>query len=107
VEHKRKKKKKITQLDDDSSDDEAEEEYVIVVNNVHKTYLLGVEGVPALRGVTLNVRRGEFIVCLGKSGSGKTSLLNIIGTIDKPTKGYIKIAGTRKCVCVSLSFSLC
>lgn len=82
----------------DSSDDDntSLDDAFIVVNNVHKTYLLGVEGVPALRGVTLTVKRGEFIVILGKSGSGKTSLLNIIGTIDKPTKGYIKIANIRK-----------
>eukprot|EP00455_Lapot_gusevi_P049454 TRINITY_DN7015_c0_g1_i5.p1 TRINITY_DN7015_c0_g1~~TRINITY_DN7015_c0_g1_i5.p1 ORF type:complete len:309 (-),score=31.06 TRINITY_DN7015_c0_g1_i5:68-994(-) len=63
------------------------------MKNVHKTYLLGVEGVPALRGVTLNIKRGEFVVILGKSGSGKTSLLNIIGTIDKPTKGDLVISG--------------
>jgi putative ABC transport system ATP-binding protein len=41
------------------------------------------------------VRSGEFVVLLGKSGSGKTSLLNIIGTIDKPTRGEITVGGTR------------
>jgi putative ABC transport system ATP-binding protein len=41
---------------------------VIDAKNIHKTYLLGVEGVPALRGVSLKVARGEFIVILGKSG---------------------------------------
>jgi putative ABC transport system ATP-binding protein len=69
------------------------EEVIIEANNVHKTYLLGVEGVPALRGVTLKIKRGEFVVILGKSGGGKTSLLNIIGTIDKPTKGDLLICG--------------
>jgi putative ABC transport system ATP-binding protein len=68
---------------------------VISLRGVSKTYLLGVEGVPALRGVTLNIRRGEFIVVLGKSGGGKTSLLNIIGTIDKPTRGDMYICGVR------------
>eukprot|EP00457_Paulinella_chromatophora_P007641 gb/GEZN01007665.1/.p1 GENE.gb/GEZN01007665.1/~~gb/GEZN01007665.1/.p1 ORF type:complete len:374 (-),score=79.20 gb/GEZN01007665.1/:340-1461(-) len=67
----------------------------IQVKNVHKTYLLGVEGVPALRGVSLSVRRGEFIVILGKSGGGKTSMLNILGTIDKPTKGELYICNHR------------
>jgi len=62
-----------------------------VVNNIHKTFLLGVEGIPSLRGVSLRIRRGEFIVILGKSGGGKTSLLNILGTIDKPTKGELVI----------------
>jgi len=72
-----------------------DEDDIVVVNNVHKTYLLGVEGVPALRGVSLKIKRGEFIVILGKSGGGKTSLLNIIGTIDKPTKGELFICGKR------------
>jgi len=67
------------------------EEPIIMCRNVHKTYLLGVEGVPALRGVSVNVQRGEFIVILGKSGGGKTSMLNIFGTIDKPTKGIDSI----------------
>jgi putative ABC transport system ATP-binding protein len=67
---------------------------IIHVKNVHKTYLLGVDGVPALRGVTLDIRRGEFIVILGKSGSGKTSMLNVLGTIDKPTKGDITLCDT-------------
>ena len=60
---------------------------VIKIVNVHKTYLLGIEGVPALRGVNLTVQDGEFITILGTSGGGKTTLLNIIGTIDKPSKG--------------------
>jgi ABC-type lipoprotein export system ATPase subunit len=46
-------------------------------------------------GVSLSIARGEFVVVLGKSGGGKTSLLNLIGTIDKPTKGHIQIAGKR------------
>jgi len=51
--------------------------------------------VPALRGVSLSVRKGEWLVIFGTSGGGKTSLLNIMGTIDKPTKGNMRIAGTR------------
>jgi len=68
---------------------------VIVLRNVCKTYLLGIEGVPALRGITLTIRRGEFVVILGKSGSGKTSLLNVLGTIDKPTRGDLFLGGVR------------
>eukprot|EP01097_Dermamoeba_algensis_P000429 TRINITY_DN1148_c0_g1_i4.p1 TRINITY_DN1148_c0_g1~~TRINITY_DN1148_c0_g1_i4.p1 ORF type:complete len:314 (-),score=64.35 TRINITY_DN1148_c0_g1_i4:493-1434(-) len=68
---------------------------VIKLNNIHKTYLLGIEGVPALRGVSMSVRRGEFVCIYGTSGGGKTSMLNIIGTIDKPTKGELFICGTR------------
>jgi putative ABC transport system ATP-binding protein len=67
---------------------------IVELRGVHKTYLLGAEGVPALRGVNLVVQRNEFIVILGKSGGGKSSMLNIIGTIDKPTRGDVFIGGT-------------
>ncbi|KNE61631.1 hypothetical protein AMAG_06441 [Allomyces macrogynus ATCC 38327] len=67
---------------------------VVELKNIHKTYLLGVEGVPALRGVSLTVAKGEWVAVYGTSGGGKTSLLNIIGTIDKPTKGELSICGT-------------
>jgi len=79
----------------DTSDNERAGEPIIRLRNIHKTYLLGLEGVPALRGVSVTIHRGEFIVILGKSGGGKTSMLNIIGTIDKPTKGDIYISGKR------------
>ena len=68
---------------------------VIKLVNVHKTYLLGLEGVPALRGVNLSIKDGEFITILGTSGGGKTTMLNIIGTIDKPSKGDVYICGLR------------
>jgi len=57
--------------------------------------LLGLEGVPALRGVNVNIKAGEFICILGTSGGGKTTMLNIIGTIDKPSKGDVYICGLR------------
>jgi len=74
---------------------EANDVPIIRLRNIHKTYLLGLEGVPALRGVSVSIERGEFIVILGKSGGGKTSMLNIIGTIDKPTKGDLYLCGKR------------
>lgn len=86
---------------DDSYEEESDQEIdetsreVIKIVNVHKTYLLGIEGVPALRGVNLTVQEGEFISILGTSGGGKTTLLNIIGTIDKPSKGDVYICGLR------------
>ncbi|KAJ5072455.1 abc transporter h family member 2 [Anaeramoeba ignava] len=70
-------------------------DYIVSIKNVHKTYLIGTEGFAALRGVSLNIKRGEFVVIYGKSGSGKTTLLNIIGTIDSPTKGSLTIFGTK------------
>ena len=67
------------------------EEDVIVLRNIHKTYLIGIEGVPALRGVSLSVKKGEFLTIFGTSGGGKTTMLNIIGTIDTPSRGDVKI----------------
>ncbi len=66
-------------------------DYIITLRNLHKTYLIGVEGVPALRGVSLKIKRGEFLVILGTSGGGKTTLLNLIGTIDCPSRVKINI----------------
>lgn len=94
----------IYEDDNDAIDDyESEEDdhikedtkEVIKLVNVHKTYLLGLEGVPALRGVNLTINEGEFITILGTSGGGKTTMLNIIGTIDKPSKGDVYICGLR------------
>jgi putative ABC transport system ATP-binding protein len=64
---------------------------IVSFDNIHKTYLLGVEGVAALRGVKLEIFEGEFIVIFGPSGCGKSSLLNILGTIDTPTKGNLTL----------------
>ena len=85
------------EYEDESSEGEIDESSreVIKIVNVHKTYLLGIEGVPALRGVNLTIQDGEFISILGTSGGGKTTLLNIIGTIDKPSKGDVYICGLR------------
>ena len=74
-----------------SSEERNSQPDVIVLRNIHKTYLIGIEGVPALRGVSLNVKKGEFLTIFGTSGGGKTTMLNIIGTIDTPSRGDVKI----------------
>jgi len=66
-------------------------ETVIQVENLVKTYQLGKVSIPALRGISFDVAKGEFLVVMGPSGSGKTTLLNLIGAIDKPTSGKISI----------------
>ena len=68
-----------------------EAQEAISLRNIHKTYLIGIEGVPALRGVSLKINKGEFLTIFGTSGGGKTTMLNIIGTIDTPSRGDIKI----------------
>ncbi|MBN1218850.1 MAG: ABC transporter ATP-binding protein [Anaerolineae bacterium] len=66
---------------------------IIQVDNVHKSYLMGKEAVPALRGVTITVSDGEMLCLMGPSGSGKTTLLNLLGGLDEPGRGHIIIDG--------------
>jgi putative ABC transport system ATP-binding protein len=66
---------------------------VIDLRNVHKTYELGDISVPALRGVSLSVDRGEYVAIMGHSGSGKSTLMNIIGCLDLPTGGAYLLQG--------------
>jgi len=68
-------------------------EPIISVDNVHKSYLMGKEAVPALRGVSLEIEPGDFVCLMGPSGSGKTTLLNIIGGLDEPSRGHVIVDG--------------
>jgi putative ABC transport system ATP-binding protein len=65
----------------------------IVVEDIHKSYLMGKEAVPALRGVSLEIHPGDFICLMGPSGSGKTTLLNIIGGLDEAGRGHVIVDG--------------
>jgi putative ABC transport system ATP-binding protein len=69
-------------------------EPIIIVDNIHKSYLMGKEAVPALRGVSLEIRPREFVCLMGPSGSGKTTLLNIIGGLDEPSRGHLIVEGS-------------
>jgi putative ABC transport system ATP-binding protein len=61
--------------------------------NVKKTYTVGRIEVPALRGVSMQMREGEFISVMGPSGCGKSTLLHILGGLTKPTEGKVIIEG--------------
>jgi putative ABC transport system ATP-binding protein len=71
----------------------AEDVPVIRLENVYKVYDLGEIQVQALRGVTLQIRRGEFVAVMGSSGSGKSTLMNILGCLDRPTRGQYFLDG--------------
>ena len=66
---------------------------IIRVTDVHKYYELGETRVHALRGVGVEVGRGEFVAIMGSSGSGKSTFMNILGCLDKPTSGQYYLEG--------------
>ncbi|WP_336885177.1 ABC transporter ATP-binding protein [Caldalkalibacillus salinus] len=66
---------------------------IINVKNLWKTYGHGDTAVHAVRGIDLNIKEGEFIALMGPSGSGKSSLLHLIGAMDSPTEGEIIFKG--------------
>src|SRR5258707_8988327 len=66
---------------------------VIRIEDVHKYYELGETRVHALRGVSLEIRRGEFVAIMGASGSGKSTFMNILGCVDKPSSGRHLLEG--------------
>jgi putative ABC transport system ATP-binding protein len=66
---------------------------VISVRNLVKTYIVGEVQVRALRGINLDVERGEFLAVSGTSGSGKSTFMHIVGCLDKPTSGQYLLDG--------------
>ncbi len=66
---------------------------MIKITDLFRSYRLGVVEVPALRGISFSVNRGDFLGLMGPSGSGKSTLLHLLGLLDFPTQGTIAING--------------
>jgi len=75
------------------ADNHALRSAVISVRGLHKYYDLGETRVHALRGVNLNIERGEFVAIMGASGSGKSTFMNILGSLDLPSSGSYRFEG--------------
>jgi iron(III) transport system ATP-binding protein len=69
------------------------DEQVIHVETLHKFYQMGETRVHALRGLDIEIRRGEFVAIMGASGSGKSTFMNILGCLDKPSSGRYLLEG--------------
>lgn len=66
---------------------------VIDIDSVERVFELNGRRIQALGGITMQIRRGSFVVLMGPSGSGKTTLLNLVGGLDQPTAGQVSVSG--------------
>ncbi|RED45225.1 putative ABC transport system ATP-binding protein [Winogradskyella eximia] len=68
---------------------------IIKIEDLKREFTMGTETVHALRGISFDIKEGEFVTIMGSSGSGKSTMLNILGCLDQPTSGTYEIDGVR------------
>jgi len=66
---------------------------IIQLDNIQKSYFMGKEPIPVLKGISLNILKNEYVALMGPSGSGKSTLMNILGCLDSPTGGRYVLNG--------------
>jgi len=66
---------------------------MIGINGLYKTFRIGEHDLTVLKGINLEIRRGELLAIMGASGAGKSTLLHIIGMLDRPTRGTVSFEG--------------
>lgn len=83
----------LSQILDNAMEDRAQRAAVISVRALHKYYDIGEARVHALRGVSVDIHHGEFVAIMGASGSGKSTFMNILGSLDLPSSGSYRFEG--------------
>jgi putative ABC transport system ATP-binding protein len=66
---------------------------IIHLEDIHKSYFMGRQAINVLKGISLDIRRNEYVALMGPSGSGKSTLMNILGCLDSPTSGTYILNG--------------
>lgn len=66
---------------------------VILLQNIEKSYFMGKQAIPVLKGINLTINKNEYVALMGPSGSGKSTLMNILGCLDTPTAGTYVLNG--------------
>ena len=66
---------------------------IIKLEDIQKSYFMGSQAIPVLKGITLDIRQNEYVALMGPSGSGKSTLMNILGCLDSPTGGRYVLNG--------------
>src|SRR5689334_10811212 len=83
----------VSTLSGQQSPPETNARAIIELDHIHKVYKTGDVEVHALRGISLKIHEGEFVAIMGTSGSGKSTMMNIIGCLDRPTRGHYILDG--------------